>query len=423
MIIISSYHFHHYCFILSMAMQFSPTVPTQPTQTNAVNTTMNASGSAFSPSSAYLANHSSSEVDTVMQTYIKLNKLFFGIGVYLFLGIVSLVLVRYWVEPGAEAAFPHRSAEIVQMEQKLQARIIGLGKSDIQSNSIDVLVKQGDLSLSDSHLLSVNNLVRYEGFVVPNKTWLPMTEQLTQLDQNWLINTGSYGVEQIDRYLDYMLYTNFLPNPTTDPVLTGGELLSISGSLIDYFGMQCVLYPQLGTETICNYVVKTMVSSLAIYDLAPHMQDILRIAPKIIATPNRDVFCAAVQDYLFISNDTQEPIKQVMEQCGNSYATIFADFSAFRVIKDQLSKQTVAPSVSSSKLLNAYKLVSVMHDIYHEINKANHINELRIKGYNEYIKTLLKNPHTIETFYFDVIARFNSTFLIPLLTKQSIVMK
>jgi hypothetical protein len=109
-----------------------------------------------------------------------------------------------------------------------------------------------------------------------------------------------------------------------------------------------------------------------------------------------------------------------MVSCGKQYEESIADFISFRTIQEQLSRESINSTVTSSTLLNIYKLISVQNDIYYEITVGKDINTTRITSYNNYVEALLKSPDLIQSFYFDVIARYNNSFLLPELTKASV---
>jgi hypothetical protein len=74
-----------------------------------------------------------------------------------------------------------------------------------------------------------------------------------------------------------------------------------------------------------------------------------------------------MQQYVFVSNDTAIVIREIMNSCGRSYGENIADFVSFSSIQDQLDRETISSTVTSSAILNAYKLISVMNNIFYEI--------------------------------------------------------
>jgi hypothetical protein len=67
-----------------------------------------------------------------------------------------------------------------------------------------------------------------------------------------------------------------------------------------------------------------------------------------------------------------------MMSCGQEYEDSIADFISFRNIQDQLNRESINNTVTTSILLNVYKLISTQSDIYYEITVGKDINTTRI---------------------------------------------
>ena len=64
-----------------------------------------------------------------------------------------------------------------------------------------------------------------------------------------------------------------------------------------------------------------------------------------------------------------------------------------------------------------------MQQIDYEIRKVNYINTIAINGYISFIQSLLRdttssNMNNSSNYYFDIVARFNNSFLIPVVQEK-----
>ena len=401
-----------------------PTPSNQPLQSSQETTSLDTFSHQESPipvtDSLYVSWSSTTHVDKVVKTYMTLQKLFFWLGIHVVLLIVVLIVVWRFTLPDADIPFPMRNQELQLKESQLQNQVIWITEQDSLTHDIKVIVKQWSLQIQWDKLLSVNNLVTYKGFTLPHKTFITLLNWTGELQPASYFTTRSYSLDELDAYMKKIIFDNYASSSATLPTFSQTQLLYTSQPLMKYFGVQCLLYPTQ-TNIVCNTLAQSVLPKLGIYNLTNHYSELIELSDKVQRTSHQVTFCNAIKQYLFLSNDLNDTIKQVMEQCGREYEDMFSEFSAFRTIQEQLSKQSVQPNVTSSAVLNSYKLLSVMQEIYQEITKGNSINDLRISSYLDYVRSLLKNTQYIQWFYMDVIARYNNTFLSPVLTKNSVV--
>ena len=102
------------------------------------------------------------KVDKIVQNYLILNKLFFGIGIYVIIILLALLIAWKFSLPDTTFPFPMRSSDILSKEEQMKDAINIITQEDSKINDLLVIVKQGDLSLSENNLISINNLVTYK---------------------------------------------------------------------------------------------------------------------------------------------------------------------------------------------------------------------------------------------------------------------
>lgn len=185
-------------------------------------------------------------------------------------------------------------------------------------------------------------------------------------------------MNDIDHYVSTFIRDNYIVSPQLAPLLSSSHLLKSEYPLTKYLGLSCMQYPGATYNPLCRTLANEMLPKLAIYNLSLHYEELQSLLQRTQYTPYHQQLCASIQSYIFIANDISHKVKELMNGCGGEFESRFTEFSAFRTTQEQLSKQSIGSNVTTSALLNSYKLVSVMNEIYQEIAKTNNINEIRI---------------------------------------------
>lgn len=307
-----------------------------------------------------------------------------------------------------------RNTIIQSQENALIKEFSTVESKSYKDNDVRVIIKQGALIIDTGYLSTTNNLITYQWYVLPRTAKISLINTLKPI--SYFSNSG-YDIRFLDLYLSNFITTTYNDQSTTTQ---SHQLLPLQTSLAAQFQVQCLLSPRI-TDFFCQQAFTNTINSIPLYNLKQDYIWLQQLYQSIDGTSYETHFCDAIKKYIFFSNDSNKEIKDIMVGCGKEYEDSIGDFISFRSIQDQLSTETISSTVTSSALLNTYKLLSTQHDIYYEINAGNNtINTNRIWWYNNYIEAILKDTDKIQPFYFDVIARFNNTILIPALIKASL---
>lgn len=360
---------------------------------------------------------SNEEVQKVVNTYLVLHRVFFGLWIHIIILIVSIFIIRNSSSVSASLPFPIRNDQLKIQEKQIKDELSVIESRSYKENDVRVIIKQWPLSISSWYLDTTNNLVVYKWYVTPRTIILPINSELKTLTY---FNNSWYDIRFLDVYLN-----SFVLNSNRNPSAINKEtiLLPLQTSLIQQFNLWCLFGAKL-TDTFCQKAFDEVIvwesPIFALYDLKQDYPWLIDISTSVQNTTYSWPFCDAMKKYIFFSNDVGKEVKDIMVACGKQYENSAADFISFRSIQEQLSREAIGPTVTSSRLLNIYKLISTQNDIYYDIVVGKDINTNRINWYNSYVESLLKTPDSLQWFYFDVIARYNNIFLIPELTKASV---
>lgn len=360
--------------------------------------------------------HQDQSYQNIIATYTVVHKLFFGIGTFLIILVVGLIYARLQFISATD--FSVRDGAVKEREKNLLSGMQLVIHQYDNHPYVKLFIKQGNLVTTDQRIQSTNNLVTYKWYVLPRSIGIAPSSWLLTLDQFAQETlSGQRNTEALQNYMDTLIKTTLQENLDSSNS-SHFMFLSFGDSLIDYFGVSCVLQEKV-IDTFCNRAVDDMVSVLPIYDLQKNVSDLEKLSSVLTSSDHAWPFCDGIKQYIFLSNDTTDPIKNIMNQCGEEYERFYNEFATFRNIQEQLDKTYINPSVTASPLLNAYKLVSTQQLIYNELQWGK-FNEVRIKSYNKYVEELLRKSDTIQWFYFDSIGLFNNNYLLQVLTQMVI---
>ncbi len=312
--------------------------------------------------------------------------------------------------------FPIRNDIIKNQEKKLMQTLSVIDSKSYRENDVRVIIKQWPLFIDNQYLETNNNLVVYKWYVIPRTIKIPLNNNIRKITY---FNNSGYDIKELDMYLNNFILNS---NKNQNIIEKSTELLPLQTTFAKQFNIECLLSSKL-IEKFCQEAFSGVAAIIPLYDLKQDYSGLTKVAKSVEWTIYWHAFCESVKKYIFFSNDSGKDIKDIMVSCGKEYELAIADFISFRSIQEQLNRESINSTVTSSNLLNIYKLLSAQNDIYYDIVIWKDINTTRINWYNNYVEALLKNNDLLYWFYFDVIARYNNTFLIPELTKANILVR
>lgn len=361
------------------------------------------------------------EVQKVVNTYLILHRVFFWLWINIIIIIFSILIVRNISAGDLWLSFPIRNNDIKLQEESLMNTLSIIDSKSYKENDIRAIIKQWPLSIDDKYVETSDNLITYKWYVTPRTIKIPINNELKKITY---FNDTWYDLRSLDLYLNsFILNSN--SNKDQNFIATAATLLPLQTTFIKQFNLECLLSTRFTkfTDTFCQQAFEEVSSIIPLYDLRQDYIWLTEVSRAVQWTEYAWAFCDTVKKYIFFSNDSGKEIKDIMVSCGKQYELSIADFISFRNIQEQLNRETINSTITSSTLLNIYKLLSTQNDVYYDITIWKNHNTTRINWYNNYVESLLKSPDSLQSFYFDVIARYNNIFLIPELTKASIIVR
>jgi len=354
------------------------------------------------------------EVQKIANTYLVLHKVFFWLWINLIIIIISIVIGRNITAIDVWLSFPVRNDTIKKQEQQLIQTLSVVESKSYKENDVRVIIKQWPLSIDTQSLETSNNLVVYKWYVTPRTIKINLKDNLKNITY---FNNSGYDISYLDLYLNNFVLNS---NKNQNIIDSTANLLPLQTTFAKQFHIECLLSSKI-INTFCQQALSEVANVIPLYNLQQDYSWLTKVAKAVVWTEYAGQFCEAIKKYIFFSNDSGKEIKDIMVSCGKQYELSIADFISFRTIQEQLNRESINATVTPSSLLNIYKLLSTQNDIYYDLKIWKKINTTRVNWYNAYVEALLKSSDSILPFYFDVITRYNNIFLIPELTKASIV--
>lgn len=347
-------------------------------------------------------------ISAMSAKYIKIYDLLFGYGVRIFLCILALIIAIPLSKTSASLQpWSYRNADMMAREEKLAQATNFINNTHADQKDLRVVIENGELSLDSNRLISIENLLSYQWYTIPWKTNINLKAHFSSLPPSTNFSNANHTPNDVDTFLQAFIFESRTNQNNTKTI----QSLPITSNMIDYFWISCIGYPDLPWN-FCNNAVNQFIRNFKYYDLTSHYKDLETISKHIFKTARAEEFCGELANYVFISHDTSINIDNLIKQCSPQHINAVDTFDYYLGINDQLEKWKLNNHINNSSFINSYKLLSTMQEIAYEINKGDYINTVLIESYLEYTHALLKKPDALLSYYFDIMARFNNSFLV-----------
>lgn len=300
-----------------------------------------------------------------------------------------------------EDPFVLKKIELIgKFENMLKQAQLG---TDIQAQII-----QWPLQNNNQVILSQDNLITYRGIVTPR--FLSLDTAQVDLKPLSYFSSPRYSSGELDRLISAVILNDYI----TLPAVTKNTQLPVDTSLAKSFNLACVFTNKLYQST-CDYYIQNFLSSFFVFNLSLDYAELTDIFSRLQGNPKHiATFCTNLQKYLLYTNDANQEIKQLFDQCGQETKDFFKKMENFIGIQDQLEQWFVNADVYKDPYLNAYKLLSYQQILYHDMQN-NRVLYNQYTMYLTFLKELLKFPDKLDHFYYDEMYRFSTYYLKPAL--------
>ena len=280
---------------------------------------------------------------------------------------------------------------------------------------------------------SQDNLINFSGLILPRTVLIDQAKWNTYAEP---ILNSTYDKNLINSYfLD--IFVSPLQKATLNAKPYTG--LPVQWDIKQFFGLWCLDTISAGSF-VCQHYVNQFLKSFYVYDLAwvggnnalsdtftvntqPIPDEFFTIYEKLkYNSNNQKRFCSGILQYLQYGGKNDNRFWEIFSDCGSEEYATYTELRDFLTIKESLALGYVDAKVSSSKLLNEYKLFVMQQLLYKALLASEDANSL-LQSYLSFLSDLLlkesnRNWELINQFTRDFTYWYNVSIVDPYLKDE-----
>lgn len=370
----------------------------------------------------------------IIRWYNYLYTLFFEYWVWFFGFLISLLVVSGLVMfPIFSEVYGKETGDTTRIENQMRTSYMDQ-RSVINSFSwFHVQMLWGPVQSLTGGFSSQDNLINFSGLILPRTVLIDQAKWNTYAEP---ILNSTYDKNLINSYfLD--IFVTPLQKTTLNIKPYAG--LPVQWDIKQFFGLSCLDTISAGSF-VCQHYVNQFLKSFYVYDLAwawgsgaisdtftvntqPIPDEFFTIYEKLkYNSDNQKRFCSGILQYLQYGGKNDNRFWEIFSDCGSEEYATYTELRDFLTIKESLALGYVDAKVSSSKLLNEYKLFVIQQLLYKALLASEDANSL-LQSYLSFLSDLLlkesnRNWELINQFTRDFTYRYNVSIVDPYLKDE-----
>lgn len=370
----------------------------------------------------------------IIRWYNYLYTLFFEYWVWFFGFLISLLVVSGLVMfPIFSEVYGKETGDTTRIENQMRTSYMDQ-RSVINSFSwFHVQMLWGPVQSLTGGFSSQDNLINFSGLILPRTVLIDQAKWNTYAEP---ILNSTYDKNLINSYfLD--IFVSPLQKATLNAKPYAG--LPVQWDIKQFFGLWCLDTISAGSF-VCQHYVNQFLKSFYVYDLAwvggnnalsdtftvntqPIPDEFFTIYEKLkYNSNNQKRFCSGILQYLQYGGKNDNRFWEIFSDCGSEEYATYTELRDFLTIKESLALGYVDAKVSSSKLLNEYKLFVMQQLLYKALLASEDANSL-LQSYLSFLSDLLlkesnRNWELINQFTRDFTYWYNVSIVDPYLKDE-----
>ena len=370
----------------------------------------------------------------IIRWYNYLYTLFFEYWVWFFGFLISLLVVSGLVMfPIFSEVYGKETGDTTRIENQMRTSYMDQ-RSVINSFSwFHVQMLWGPVQSLTGGFSSQDNLINFSGLILPRTVLIDQTKWNTYAEP---ILNSTYDKNLINSY-----FLDIFVAPLQKTALNAKPYagLPVQWDIKQFFGLSCLDTISAGSF-VCQHYVNQFLKSFYVYDLAwawgsgaisdtftvntqPIPDEFFTIYEKLkYNSDNQKRFCSGILQYLQYGGKNDNRFWEIFSDCGSEEYAIYTELRDFLTIKESLALGYVDAKVSSSKLLNEYKLFVMQQLLYKALLASEDANSL-LQSYLSFLSDLLlkesnRNWELINQFTRDFTYWYNVSIVDPYLKDE-----
>ena len=370
----------------------------------------------------------------IIRWYNYLYTLFFEYWVWFFGFLISLLVVSGLVMfPIFSEVYGKETGDTTRIENQMRTSYMDQRSVINSFSGFHVQMLWGPVQSLTGGFSSQDNLINFSGLILPRTVLIDQAKWNTYAEP---ILNSTYDKNLINSYfLD--IFVTPLQKTTLNTKPYAG--LPVQWDIKQFFGLSCLDTISAGSF-VCQHYVNQFLKSFYVYDLAwvggnnamsdtftvntqPIPDEFFTIYEKLkYNSNNQKRFCSGILQYLQYGGKNDNRFWEIFSDCGSEEYATYTEFRDFLTIKESLALGYVDAKVSSSKLLNEYKLFVMQQLLYKSLLASEDANSL-LQSYLSFLSDLLlreanRSSQLINQFARDFSYWYNVSIVDPYLKDE-----
>ena len=370
----------------------------------------------------------------IIRWYNYLYTLFFEYWVWFFGFLISLLVVSGLVMfPIFSEVYGKETGDTTRIENQMRTSYMDQRSVINSFSGFHVQMLWGPVQSLTGGFSSQDNLINFSGLILPRTVLIDQAKWNTYAEP---ILNSTYDKNLINSYfLD--IFVTPLQKTTLNTKPYAG--LPVQWDIKQFFGLSCLDTISAGSF-VCQHYVNQFLKSFYVYDLAwvwgnnamsdtftvntqPIPDEFFTIYEKLkYNSNNQKRFCSGILQYLQYGGKNDNRFWEIFSDCGSEEYATYTELRDFLTIKESLALGYVDAKVSSSKLLNEYKLFVMQQLLYKALLASEDANSL-LQSYLSFLSDLLlreanRSSQLINQFARDFSYWYNVSIVDPYLKDE-----
>ena len=370
----------------------------------------------------------------IIRWYNYLYTLFFEYWVWFFGFLISLLVVSGLVMfPIFSEVYGKETGDTTRIENQMRTSYMDQRSVINSFSGFHVQMLWGPVQSLTGGFSSQDNLINFSGLILPRTVLIDQAKWNTYAEP---ILNSTYDKNLINSYfLD--IFVSPLQKATLNAKPYTG--LPVQWDIKQFFGLWCLDTISAGSF-VCQHYVNQFLKSFYVYDLAwvggnnalsdtftvntqPIPDEFFTIYEKLkYNSNNQKRFCSGILQYLQYGGKNDNRFWEIFSDCGSEEYATYTELRDFLTIKESLALGYVDAKVSSSKLLNEYKLFVMQQLLYKALLASEDANSL-LQSYLSFLSDLLlreanRSSQLINQFARDFSYWYNVSIVDPYLKDE-----
>ena len=370
----------------------------------------------------------------IIRWYNYLYTLFFEYWVWFFGFLISLLVVSGLVMfPIFSEVYGKETGDTTRIENQMRTSYMDQRSVINSFSGFHVQMLWGPVQSLTGGFSSQDNLINFSGLILPRTVLIDQAKWNTYAEP---ILSSTYDKNLINSYFLDIFVTPLQKTTLNSKPYAG---LPVQWGIKHFFGLSCLDTISAGSF-VCQHYVNQFLKSFYVYDLAwvwgnnpmsdsftvntqPIPDEFFTIYEKLkYNSNNQKRFCSGILQYLQYGGKNDNRFWEIFSDCGSEEYATYTELRDFLTIKESLALGYVDAKVSSSKMLNEYKLFVMQQLLYKALLASEDANSL-LQSYLSFLSDLLlreanRSSQLINQFARDFSYWYNVSIVDPYLKDE-----